>query len=205
MIFRILDNKIVDFRSDYFGYTYEEMDGYIFTSNIDLDALNLLSIKEFTEDNINKYFKYDVQYIKISKISDDEYVDIILKEKINLLSNINNRYIESRYQLPRQISFTLLKIEAVLPKIINNQDITGTKYETALNQLNEIQTWIFNYPMSYYYQKEFELITLSKNIKNGLNSIEELENINESNWDFEQFSQYDPEHEIGFIYNILNS
>jgi len=205
MIFRILDNKIVDFRSEFFGYTDEEMDGFIFTNSIDSDALNLLSIKEFTKDNINKYFKYNDEYFKISKISNEEYIDIVLNEKIKLLSDLNNKYIESKYQLPRQISFTLLKIESILPKVLNNIDIQNTKYETALLQLNEIQSWIFTYPMNYYYQKENELILLANSIKNGMNDILELENVNIDDWSFDQFDQFDPKHEIGQIYNILNS
>ncbi|MFW6242833.1 MAG: hypothetical protein ACOC2W_01605 [bacterium] len=206
MIFRIKPdtNKIIDFRSDIMGYFDEEMEGYIFCNNLNINALELLNLRnDLNENNVNEFLIYRPDITEIDILTFEETVDILKNKKLKILDEVNKKYITEHYELPRQISFTTLKFDAIAPKL-DGVDITGTKYEDAYNKLEEIKNWVFNYPMTYYYQQEAIIKQMAEDIKNNLENIETLESI-ENAWDYFQFDEFDPKHEIGEIFQILNS
>lgn len=206
MIFRIDPdtNKILDYRSDIMGYFTEEMIGYIFCNNLNINAEELLEISfSINSDNVNEYLIYREDTLEIDIITFEESVDLLRDKKLKELDETNKSYIMEHYELPRQVSFTTLKFDAIAPKL-DGIDITGTKYETAYNKLEEIRQWVFNYPMAYFYQQEAIIKQIAEDIKNNIEAIETLEKIHEA-WDFSQFDGFDPKHEIGQIVQILNS
>lgn len=179
------NNKQISHFTDFIGQSYDinlyemkEMDeeynqnlfNYItYNNNIENDPIS-----------INDRFKYDEISDKIIPLSDYE---IAVKEGnriIEKLSDINTKYIKSRYSLERQASFMTLRMNAMSLQRID-----------IMNELDKIQQWMFNYPMTYYYEKENEILNYVEEIKNGNKTLTDLYSL-EFTWDFEQFTVYDP-------------
>jgi len=130
--------------------------------------------------NVDERFKYDEVSDKVIPLTEYE---IAVKESnkiIEKLSDMNTEYIKSKYSLERQASFMTLRMNAMSLQRID-----------IMNELDKIQNWMFNYPMTYYYQKENEILNYVEEIKNGNKTLTDLYSLEEM-WDFEQFNEFDP-------------
>ena len=140
---------------------------------------------------INMFFKYDSISNLIVKKSDGEIAESYEPLLIDKLDKKNTDYINSRYSQARQSSFITLKTNA-LEIITNSTDENEkNKMRNIITELNKINNFITAYPLSYYYQKEQEILEVVNNIKVGTANLEDLYNL-EKSWDFEQFNEFDP-------------
>jgi hypothetical protein len=130
--------------------------------------------------NVDERFKYDEVSDKVIPLSEYEIAVKESNKLIGKLSDMNTKYIKSKYSLERQSSFITLRMNAMSLQRID-----------IMNELDKIQKWMFNYPMTYYYQKENEILNYVEEIKNGNKTLTDLYSL-EFTWDFEQFNEFDP-------------
>ncbi len=143
----------------------------------------------FNELNINDVFRFDEGSNKVIKRPLSEIAEIEGNKMINKLDNKNTEYIKSRYSLERQTTFLMQKVNAI-----------GLQRLDIVNELNKIENFLMQFPLAYYYQKEIEIKNTVQDIKDGVKTLDDLYNL-ENTWNFEQFNQYDP---IIHIENIMN-